>query len=174
MQILLPSPLIQRLLNELKRAGNREIGGLLMGEHVHAEVFRIVEISVQRSGGDQACFIRHPKDHQKALRKFFARTGNDYTRFNYLGEWHSHPSFAPLPSETDIRTMQTMAADPSVGSNFLILLIPRRDDAGRLQATATVFSASLPPLPVPIQSEGAEPITEGGILTRWFRRVFSF
>ena len=65
MQLLLPSQLIQRLLSELKRAGNRKIGGLLMGEHVRDEVFRIVNISVQRSGGDRACFIRHPKDHQK-------------------------------------------------------------------------------------------------------------
>ena len=60
MQLLLPSRLIQRLQSELKRAGNREIGGLLMGEHVRDEVFRIVDISVQRSGGDRACFIRQP------------------------------------------------------------------------------------------------------------------
>lgn len=174
MQLLLPSQLIRRLLRELKRAGNREIGGLLMGEHVRAEVFRIVDISVQRSGGDQACFIRHPKDHQKALRRFFTRTGNDYTRFNYLGEWHSHPSFAPIPSDTDIRTMQTMAGDPSVGANFLILLIPKQDEAGRLQVTATAFFANSPPLLVPLQSEGAEPVAKGGILTLWFRRVFNF
>jgi [CysO sulfur-carrier protein]-S-L-cysteine hydrolase len=65
MQLLLPSRLIQRLQSELKRAGNREIGGLLMGEHVRDEVFRIVDISVQRSGGDRACFIRRPEDHKK-------------------------------------------------------------------------------------------------------------
>ena len=83
MQLLLPSQLIRRLLVSSSVRRNGEIGGLLMGEHVRDEVFRIVNISVQRSGGDRACFIRHPKSHKKALKKFFAQTGNDYTRFDY-------------------------------------------------------------------------------------------
>jgi integrative and conjugative element protein (TIGR02256 family) len=173
MQLLLPSQLIQRLLSELKRAGNREIGGLLMGEHVRDEVFRIVDISVQRSGGDRACFIRHPKDHQKALKKFFARTGNDFARFNYLGEWHSHPSFAPIPSTVDIETMQSTAADPSVGANFLILLIARRDAVGDFQASATAFAASSSPQLVSLEHESSPPAAEGGLLNRPAHRVFS-
>jgi integrative and conjugative element protein (TIGR02256 family) len=174
MQLLLPNPLIRRLRRELRRAGKQEIGGLLMGEHVREEVFRIVDISVQRSGGDHACFIRHPKDHEKALKKFFARTRNNYARFNYLGEWHSHPGFEPVPSDTDVRTMQSMAADPTVGANFLILLIVKQDYAKRLQATATVFSGTSRPLLVLLQNDAAVPIAEGGMLTRWFRRIFSF
>jgi integrative and conjugative element protein (TIGR02256 family) len=174
MQLLLPNPLIRRLLRELRRAGNREIGGLLMGEHVREEVFRIVDISVQRSGGTHACFIRHPKDHQKALKKFFARTGNDYRRFNYLGEWHSHPGFAPVPSDTDVRTMQSLVVDATDGANFLVLLIAKQDHANRLQATATVFSANSRPLLVPLQNDAAGPVAEGGMLTQWLRRIFSF
>ena len=93
MKILLAPPIVKRLRRELRRAGNREIGGLLMGEDLGNGDFRVVEISVQRSGGTEACFIRNPEDHQTELDTFFARTGNDYSRFNYLGEWHSHPSF---------------------------------------------------------------------------------
>jgi [CysO sulfur-carrier protein]-S-L-cysteine hydrolase len=162
MQLLLPSRLIRRLLHELKRAGEREIGGLLMGEHVRDEVFRIVDISVQRSGGDRAYFIRHPKSHQNALKKFFARTGNDYERFNYLGEWHSHPSFPPNPSETDIVTMGELAADADVGANFLVLLIAKRNNDGRFEATATAFVANSSPLPVSLQSDMTEPAPELG------------
>lgn len=172
MQLLLPSRLIRRLLRELKRAGEREIGGLLMGEHVRDEVFRIVDISVQRSGGERTCFIRRPQDHKKALKKFFARTGNDYTRFNYLGEWHSHPSFAPLPSEIDVETMRSLAADPEVGANFLVLLITKRDRDGRFQATATVFLANAPPLLAPLQVE-TEPAPKTGDLMQWLRGILS-
>jgi hypothetical protein len=41
MRILLTTPIAQRLQRELRRAGAREIGGLLMGEHLEPEVFRI-------------------------------------------------------------------------------------------------------------------------------------
>jgi integrative and conjugative element protein (TIGR02256 family) len=153
MQLLLPSRLIQRLQTELKRARDREIGGLLMGEHVRDEVFRIVDITVQRSGGDRACFIRHPKDHQEALKKFFARTGNDFTRFNYLGEWHSHPSFVPVPSTTDVATMQSIVADPSVGVNFLILLIAKRNTSGNFEGSAALFTTDGSPRPFALEYE---------------------
>jgi [CysO sulfur-carrier protein]-S-L-cysteine hydrolase len=173
MQLLLPSRLIQRLQSELKRAGNREIGGLLMGEHVRDEVFRIVDISVQRSGGDRACFIRRPEDHKKALKKFFARSGNDFTRFNYLGEWHSHPTFIPTPSTTDVATMQSLVADPLVGVNFLILLIAKRDAAGNFHASATAFTAGSSPRQVALEHE-ASTTDESGRFMRLARRIFSF
>lgn len=174
MQLLLPSHLIQRLISELKRAGNREIGGLLMGEHVRDEVFRIVDISVQRSGGDRVCFIRHPKDHKKALQRFFARTGNDFSRFNYLGEWHSHPSFAPVPSSVDVETMQCMAADPSVGANFLVLLIAKRDTGGNFQASATAFAGGSSPQHIDLEHELSPSLNEGGPLRQLARRILKF
>jgi [CysO sulfur-carrier protein]-S-L-cysteine hydrolase len=174
MQLLLPSRLIQRLQAELKRAGDREIGGLLMGEHVLDEVFRIVDITVQRSGGDRACFIRQPKNHQKALKKFFARTGNDFTRFNYLGEWHSHPSFAPSPSSTDVATIQSMGADPSIGVNFLVLLIAKRNSLGNFEASATLFTVDAPPRHITLQDEPPLPAAADGPLKRFARRIFSF
>lgn len=174
MQLLLPSRLIQRLQTELKRAGDREIGGLLMGEQVRDEVFRIVDISVQRSGGDQACFVRQPKDHQKALKKFFARTGNDFSRFNYLGEWHSHPSFIPTPSSTDVETMLSMVADPSVGANFLVLMIAKRNSVGNFEASATLFTKNSSPVQVSIEREQSPQTEESGALRRLARRIFSF
>jgi len=155
MQLLVARPVIKRLECELRRAGRREIGGLLMGEHVRDELFRLVELSVQRGGGTDACFIRRPSDHEAQLEKFFAQTGNDYTRFNYLGEWHSHPSFDPLPSDTDISAMQSMVEDPDVGVNFLVLLVCRMASGrGRvLEMTSTAFRAGAPPLAVPISVE---------------------
>ena len=72
MQLLVARPVIERLEREMRRAGRKEIGGKLMGEHVRDELFRLVEISVQRGGGTDACFIRRPGDHKTQLEKFFA------------------------------------------------------------------------------------------------------
>jgi len=153
MQLLLAPKVSKLLKRELRKAGRREIGGLLMGEHVADGLFRVVEISVQRAGGTYACFIRRPEDHQEQLQKFFAENGNDYSRFNYLGEWHSHPSFEPAPSGTDIQSMQAMVEDPDIGANFLVLLVCRLATGGKIAATATVFRAMSEPLIVPLTLE---------------------
>jgi hypothetical protein len=97
MQLLLPAPVIKRLQTELRRARRREIGGLLLGEHLGGELFSVVDFSVQRSGGTHSDFMRNPEDHKAQLEKFFAETGNDYARYNYLGEWREFPGSDGVP-----------------------------------------------------------------------------
>jgi integrative and conjugative element protein (TIGR02256 family) len=174
MQLLLTPAIIQRLQRELRKAGRREIGGLLMGEHVQGELFRVVDLTVQHSGGTTACFIRHPHEHQAELDQFFERTGADYTRYNYLGEWHSHPSFAPVPSETDAETMQSIVSDASVGVNFLILLIVKRAGRQTLQVTATAFRPGTLPFEVGIVLEetGESSKALKTPLLQWIRQLF--
>ena len=172
MKILLTQPVIQRLRSELRGARRREIGGVLMGEHLQESTFRIVDLSVQRSGGSAAHFVRDPAQNQAALAAFFSRTGGDYTRFNYIGEWHSHPSFEPLPSFTDLETMQSIVDDPQVGVNFLILLIPRLTRWRRMELSATGFRRNGDPFAV---SLGAEELPDADENT-WValaRRLFS-
>jgi [CysO sulfur-carrier protein]-S-L-cysteine hydrolase len=173
MQLLLATQIVKRLKRELRRAGRREIGGLLMGEHVADELFRVVEISVQRTGGSDAYFIRHPKDHEATLKTFFAKTGNEYTRFNYLGEWHSHPSFEPVPSETDMLTMQSITNDPTVGANFLVLLIAKSAGRKQIAATATVFRKGAMPVRVVLETEGLSAVSLQSNIFRWCDRITS-
>jgi integrative and conjugative element protein (TIGR02256 family) len=171
MKILLADQVVKRLQTELMRAGAKEIGGLLMGEDVGDGAFRVVGISVQRSGGTHTCFVRNPNEHQAYLEEFFARTGQDYTRFNYLGEWHSHPSFEPLPSATDIKTMQSIVGDPEVGVNFLALLVVRQVKR-RIEATATVFMRTGTPVSIPVSPE-SEGSNKGWRISKWLRQVFN-
>jgi integrative and conjugative element protein (TIGR02256 family) len=172
MQLLLSLKVTKQLQRELARAADREIGGILLGEHVKDDFFRVVEISVQRAGGSHSRFTRHPKEHEKQLERFLRRTGGDYRRFNYLGEWHSHPSFVPTPSMEDIQTMQSMAGDPDVGANFLLLLICRLDSGTTLELTATMFRADSTPLPVNVAYEEMGNSYAGGKLRRLVNRVF--
>ncbi len=62
---------------------------------------------------------------------FFERTQHRYTRYNYIGEWHSHPSFAVHPSSIDVRSMRTIVEDPKFHGNFAVLMIVRLDDGER-------------------------------------------
>jgi len=127
-----------------------------MGEHLGGERFRVVRVTVQRSGGNQVCFIRNPRHHQGELEKFFEETGRDYTRFNYLGEWHSHPGFEPIPSGADVQIMQSIVEDPEVGVHFLVLMVCRLGVTGRqrvIELTASAFRAGTGAIAVPISCE---------------------
>lgn len=153
MKLLLPLPMIKRLKRELY-GRSREIGGVLVGEHVAPDTFRIVDISFQRRGGTVAHFVRDPEHHRDFLAEFFARTGNDYQRFNYIGEWHSHPAAAALPSGPDFVTMFDLVQDTDVGVNFAVLIIARLPRWRRLELSATLFRAGVIPKSISIEVEG--------------------
>ncbi|WP_008545410.1 Mov34/MPN/PAD-1 family protein [Bradyrhizobium sp. CCGE-LA001] len=154
MKVLLPYEVVQKLAAELKRAGIREIGGVLVGEHVAGETFRVADLSVQHSGGSATHFVRDVAHNRAFIANFFARTGHDYERFNYLGEWHSHPSFEPLPSGQDIRAMRDIVEDPNVGVNFAVLLIVTLARRSSLRLSGTAFRANASPVNVDIKIEG--------------------
>ena len=109
-----------------------------MGECLAPDRFRVADLTIQQRGGSFASFIRRLGEALAALARFFRQTGEEYTRFNYLGEWHSHPSFSTTPSEKDVRSMLEIAGDPEVGANFVALLVVRLV-AGRVVGSASVY-----------------------------------
>ena len=118
---------ITELKLELADAGSREIGGILMAEQLEPGEFAVAEMTFQRRGGMLASFVRNARQAWCALRLFFKRTDHCYTRFNYIGEWHSHPSFSVQPSDRDHASMMDLINDPDVGADFLLLLVVRLD-----------------------------------------------
>lgn len=150
MIVALPPDLIAKLGTALSRAGTREIGGVLVGEHTADLEFRVVDLSVQTSGGTENCFVRHPNKHRRFIDRFFRRTGADYARFNYLGEWHSHPLYLPVPSTTDLTQMQLIVEDGPKAPLFAVLLIIRLDRGERIELGATAFVPGSAPSQVEI------------------------
>lgn len=113
-----------RMKRALRRAGSREIGGILMGQELAHGHFAVVDFSLDEISGERAHFVRDADHHRHALEQFFDRTGHDYRAFNYLGEWHSHPSFTARPSITDVRSMQDLV-EGERDIEFAVLLIVR-------------------------------------------------
>lgn len=122
--LLLPSDVVRRMRRHMFSASRREIGGMLMGEEIGDQQFRIVDFSVDAETGTKAHFVRDADQHDQALAAFFDSTDADYRRFNYLGEWHTHPSFDVQPSTQDIHSMQDLV-DGSGGVDFAVLFIAR-------------------------------------------------
>jgi proteasome lid subunit RPN8/RPN11 len=145
MKILLPREQRARLRSALRRAGSREIGGVLMAEQLQEGSFKIVDFSIDSESGSAAHFVRSPEHHSAALEAFFRRTGSDYAKFNYLGEWHSHPQFPVLPSREDMYSM-TSLVNGERGIDFAVLLIVRLRYLFTLECSSTLFAKAQAPV----------------------------
>lgn len=136
--VSIPAHIQQTLHIALKNAGTVECGGVLMGEHVGPDLFAVRALTVQ-GGGSFASFVRNARAALQALTAFFHRSNGDFARFNYLGEWHSHPSFSVNPSEVDHRSMLDIVTTPGVRANFVVLLIFRLGAKGDLEGSAHTY-----------------------------------
>lgn len=137
LRITVPHNIQDSLRSALLNAGNRECGGVLMAEHIGVNHFAVRELTVQKSGGI-ASFVRSLTNAVKAIQAFCRTNGNNFTRFNYLGEWHSHPLFSVQPSSRDHATMRELVTDVRIGANFAVLLIFRLN-AGTLDGSAHTY-----------------------------------
>jgi hypothetical protein len=145
MKLILSPEIVRQLVDALGQAGRREIGGILMGEHVGPDTFRLKELTVQRKRGTFAAFVRVVAEILGPLRAFFEKNKHEYTRFNYLGEWHSHHSFKLEPSGKDHVTMCNMAMDTQLGARFVLLLLVKLGNHGLLEASVTVYQPNKRP-----------------------------
>lgn len=138
-QLLIPNSMAQRLAKILISHGLTETGGMLMGEHVSSNEFRIVDFTSQNKRGTIFSFLRLPQLHVKSLARFFRRTGKNYQKFNYLGEWHSHPNFSTQPSAADLVAMRALVNDATTGAKFAVLMIVRLDNDKVLKVGTYLF-----------------------------------
>lgn len=139
MRLRIPSEQLSLLRAALTRAGTNEIGGQLFGEQLAPSDFRASEMTFQKRPGTFARFFVDLMQAARDAVRFFDRTKHRYTQFNYIGEWHSHPSFEVEPSNTDIGTMLSLFDHPESRGTFAVLMIVRLDGGGIITSRAWVF-----------------------------------
>ena len=158
-EVILSAKCARKLKKELRAAGPNEIGGVLAAEQISDGKFLVKSLSVQRDGTPTS-FVRDPAQHRKFMRRFHLLTGNQPQRFNYLGEWHSHPSFLALPSAPDLRAMYAEIADPEQAASFLVLVIVKLGKDAGLTGSAHAFRRGHGCMRVSLKSEPSATIHE--------------
>lgn len=138
MRLRLPAKLLPLLQVALVKAGRREIGGQLFGEQLAVSDFRVTDIAIQARPGTVTRFFVDLVQASLDAVTFHDRTGHQYRRFNYLGEWHSHPSFPVEPSAVDTAAMRKLTVDPEFAGTFAVLMIARLDP-GDLRLGAWIY-----------------------------------
>lgn len=129
MRLRLPPDQANLIREALRRAGTREIGGQIFGEQLAPSDFLASEITFQSRPGTFARFVVDLIQAARDAIRFFDRTDHRYTKFNYIGEWHSHPSFDVRPSTADVSAMRALVSDSDFNGNFAVLMITRLDRA---------------------------------------------
>jgi proteasome lid subunit RPN8/RPN11 len=160
MNLAISAKYLRQFINELRGAGPREIGGVLVGEHLGGDKFALANFSVQRIGGGHGHFERDPAEARQFVEDAIARAGGDPTKVNYLGEWHSHPSWSARPSQTDIDQMQMIVQDPEELATFSVLIIVAVRPSV-LEMSATLFRQDQAPEAVKVQ------VVDDSDTTRW-------
>ena len=143
MKLFIGIEVLNRWRSQLIRAGKKEIGGILFAEQLSVGEFRIIEATCQNSRflGSNTTFMRKGKIARKQVKVLHNKYGGDPKKFNYFGEWHSHPSFPPIPSERDRATMCELIEEQDGAANFLVLLIIKYKSS-ELQLFAEAYLAS--------------------------------
>jgi len=159
MKIKIDRRTIDDWAQDLAHAGSREIGGVLFGEQLAEGHFRIAEVTRQSADlGTSSSFCRMGAEARQDILSFHRQYGGTPERFNYLGEWHSHPHAPPLPSVRDDATMVQLVEDQAGAVNFLILVIVRISQAGNFEIGACAYLASGQRLPCEVELDSE---TEG-------------
>ena len=157
--VVLNNRCVRKLRCELHAAGANEIGGVLAAEQVGEGQFLVVDLSVQRNG-THSHFERDPVQHAEFIRRFHERMGHRPKRFNYLGEWHSHPTYPATPSDVDFRQMQDLVEDTEQKSTFLVLMVVKLGFQGEVRGSAYGFRPSVPPVRGRLQSNELETVQD--------------
>lgn len=147
MRLKLQAEHVAELRTALRRAGNQESGGQLFGEQLAPSSFLVTRLTIQRRRGTIASFFVDLFQATRDAARFFEATDHQYRRYNYIGEWHSHPRFAVEPSAVDVATMEKLVSDPDFRGHFAILMITRLSGA-KVDFGAWLFERNASRVPV--------------------------
>jgi integrative and conjugative element protein (TIGR02256 family) len=126
---------VDRVVEEVKRTGPAETGGLLLGWR-RGDLDLLVVAHVTGPGaGAKATPTRLRLDTaglQKEVDEWFARTAG---AISYLGDWHLHHAANPVPSPTDRQSAQEIATRPEIDlPQPLIVILGLRGGTRRWRA----------------------------------------
>lgn len=155
--LMLPKEQVSEILDFCRKAGRSETGGLLIGRYsARLDLARVSVVTgpTRDSDAGSTWFYRGVAGMQRLLSQRWSRM-QEY----YLGEWHSHPWAAPVPSGNDGMQMERIANSPEYRCPEPVLLVVGGNpwDAWRLHAR--VYRRGGEPQDMEIQEE--EPQAKG-------------
>ena len=139
LQVALRPP-ARHAIRELARESQdgRETGGILLGRGPNPA--GVVEIIQAGDPGPNAirCADRFMRDLEHAQR--LAHDAWETHAIEWIGEWHTHPTSGPTPSQRDLTTYVELLRDENLGFSIFVSVIVTPDpDEGWNEPTLTTW-----------------------------------
>ena len=122
MKIIVPKEIAIKIFEAVKKEGLCEIKGSLYAQFISENQYKIEDVFISKNKGTHFfsnLIINHA--YHKFEKQYFKKHNYDYVNHNYIGDWHSHPSFECKPSSYDEKEIKTELL--SSNAHFLIQLI---------------------------------------------------
>jgi [CysO sulfur-carrier protein]-S-L-cysteine hydrolase len=122
MTIILPKKISKILHKQIHRHSPNETKGALFAKQIDDDHYEIDEVYLERQIGSIA-FVRlyNNQRYKRFQKQYHAKHDDDFLHHNYIGDWHSHPSFECVPSSFD--RMEVEMDLQQSNANFLIQVI---------------------------------------------------
>lgn len=112
--------LLQKTFDVVYKYFPKEFGGIFLGKVTDqtAEITNI--LTPTKFDNSETEFKRYSEDLNDKIADAYKESNGNII---FLGEWHSHPLNAPVPSSTDYEAMNKLATHPNISLKTPILLI---------------------------------------------------
>ena len=127
MKIIVQKTVVSKIIDALKRAGLNETKGACFASRISNDCYSIEDVFLSKEKG--TTFFSNLKinfSYKRFEKRYFKKHKYDYVNHNYIGDWHSHPSFDCLPSNYDKK--EAFEELNNSNANFLIQLIVKLID----------------------------------------------
>ncbi len=108
MKIIIPKKLTKKIFNQVKKGKLNETKGALFARKISDDIFEVDDVYIESKVGSFA-FVElvNNKKYQVYQKSYHKKNGYDYVNHNYIGDWHSHPSFELYPSSYDMAEVKS-------------------------------------------------------------------
>lgn len=99
----------------------KEFGGVFIGNSTSCDSLLIEDILIPDAyENGKTIFVRHPGSLNERLKLIYQESDG---RIDYVGEWHSHPDAAAIPSSTDKEAIRNISKNEDINTATPIMAI---------------------------------------------------
>jgi len=138
MKIFVPQKITNAIQETIRKTQPKEIKGAFYAKQNNDESFSIDGLFVSEYiGTNFFCKLLIDKRYRDFEKRYFKERNYEYKKYNYIGDWHSHPEFACIPSLYDINEANDDLKKSN--ANFVVQFIFKLED-GVLIGSAFLFN----------------------------------